>query len=116
MEMGEPVAAALTEHVAGCARCRTKCDRLKAEVAMLRDNRRNAPLSSSTLNEPMPQPADTNAQLDALGATVTQQSSDLAGDPVSISLTDPVNDDAGQPFSPHLGPVIAERAGRTDEL
>ena len=95
MAMGEPVAAALTEHVAGCARCRATCDRLQAEVAMLRDNRRKAPRSSSTLNEPIPQSADTDVQIDDLGATVTRQSSDLAGDPVSITRTDPVNDDAG---------------------
>ncbi len=95
LAMGEPVSAALTAHVAGCTRCQAKRDRLQAEVALLRDNRQKAPLSPSTLNEPMPHPADTSVQIDDLGATVTRNSSDRTGDPVSISLTDPGSDDAG---------------------
>ncbi len=95
LAMGEPVSAALTAHVAGCTGCRAKRDRLQAEVALLRDNRQKAHFSSSTLNEPMPGPADTSVQVDDLGATVTRNSSDRTGDPVSISDTDPVNDDGG---------------------
>jgi hypothetical protein len=36
--MGEPVAAAVTAHVDGCVMCRARVDRLKAELASLRQN------------------------------------------------------------------------------
>jgi serine/threonine protein kinase len=38
LAMGEPVAAAVKAHVDGCAACRTRLDRLHAEVAVLRQN------------------------------------------------------------------------------
>jgi hypothetical protein len=36
LAMGEPIAAAVTAHVDGCAMCRTRLDRLEAELASLR--------------------------------------------------------------------------------
>jgi serine/threonine protein kinase len=41
--MGEPVAAAMTAHVDGCVMCRARLDRLKAELASLRQNHGYAP-------------------------------------------------------------------------
>jgi serine/threonine protein kinase len=41
--MGEPVAAAVTAHVDGCVMCRARRDRLKAELASLRQDHGYAP-------------------------------------------------------------------------
>jgi hypothetical protein len=38
LAMREPVAAEVTAHADGCAMCRTRLDRLQAEVALLRQN------------------------------------------------------------------------------
>ena len=52
LAMGEPVPAALASHVDGCAACRANLNRLRAEVALLRQNHDRATPSPST--EPNP--------------------------------------------------------------
>ncbi len=71
LAMGEPVAAEVAAHVAECERCQAERDRLQAEVAMLRDNRPKAPLSSSTPSETRPYPAETSIQVDDFGTTAS---------------------------------------------
>ncbi len=52
LAMGEPVAAALTAHVDGCAACRANLNRLQAEVAMLRQNHERGTTPPSTERDP----------------------------------------------------------------
>ena len=67
LAMGEPVAAAVTAHVNGCSKCQTTLDQLQVELALLRANRPEAPLSPSTTNEPQTGYADTNGSDDHHG-------------------------------------------------
>ena len=43
LAMGEPVPAEVDAHLAGCASCQTRLERLKAEVALLRAERQDGP-------------------------------------------------------------------------
>jgi serine/threonine protein kinase len=95
LAMGEPVAAAVTAHLAGCASCRTKLDQLQAEVALLRAHRPEAPVLPSTVRKPESNPDGAQGSGENAGATPSWESHDPEGNPASQSRTDPGNDHDG---------------------
>jgi anti-sigma factor ChrR (cupin superfamily) len=50
--IGVPVAAAVTAHAGGCAKCRTRLEQLQAEVASLRQSQGNGTTPPSTEHGP----------------------------------------------------------------
>ena len=52
LAMGDPIAAEVTAHVDGCTSCRTRLDRLRAEVASLRENHEQGTTPPSTERDP----------------------------------------------------------------
>jgi eukaryotic-like serine/threonine-protein kinase len=75
LAMGEPVAAAITAHLGGCALCRRRLDRLQAEVASLRQNHGQGTTPGST---EQPEPAH-DAEAPNAGATMDWKSSERPG-------------------------------------
>jgi anti-sigma factor ChrR (cupin superfamily) len=67
LAMGEPVPAAVTAHVEGCPMCRTKLDRLKAEVASLRQNHSPETAPRSTELDPA---VDHDGEPSGVGTTM----------------------------------------------
>ena len=78
LAMGEPVAAAVTAHVAGCASCQAQLDRFQAEVASLRQNHEAGPTPPSTEHDPA---ADHDGEPSDAGTTSDWTSADPAGAP-----------------------------------
>jgi hypothetical protein len=64
--MGEPVAAAVTAHVDGCVMCLARLDRLKAELASLRQNHGHGMTPPSTELNPA---EDPNGEPPGVGTT-----------------------------------------------
>jgi eukaryotic-like serine/threonine-protein kinase len=93
LAMGEPVGARVTAHVGGCSKCQTTLDQLQAELALLRANQPEAPLSSSTTNEPKTGHADTNGSRDYPCATATGEFHDRTGEPDTLSRSVPFSGD-----------------------
>jgi serine/threonine protein kinase len=87
MAMGEPVAAAVTAHVDECAICQRRLDRLKAEVASLRQSHGNGTTAPSTEQGPavphVGEPPDDGTTLDWTSA-----------DPAGARDTDPLGPEA----------------------
>jgi serine/threonine protein kinase len=52
LAMGDPIAAEVMAHVEGCTSCRTRLDRLRAEVAALRENHAHGTAPPSTERGP----------------------------------------------------------------
>jgi eukaryotic-like serine/threonine-protein kinase len=52
LAMGDPIAAEVMAHVEGCTSCRTRLDRLRAEVAALRENHGHGTTAPSTERDP----------------------------------------------------------------
>ena len=52
LAMGDPIAAEVMAHVEGCTSCQTRLDRLRAEVASLRENHEQRTAPPSTEREP----------------------------------------------------------------
>jgi hypothetical protein len=69
LAMGDPAAAEVTAHLAGCASCQSRLERLKADVELLRADRQEASfsrspsISPSTVSEPMSHPDATNGKV-----------------------------------------------------
>jgi len=78
LAMGDPVAAAVTAHVAACSSCGTRLDRLKAEVASLRQNDGDGTAPASTEHDPA---AAHEGEPSAAGTTLDWTSADPAGAP-----------------------------------
>ena len=87
LAMGEPVAAAVTAHVDGCASCQTKLDRLQAEVALLRQNHGHGTTPPSTEHDPA---VDHDGEPSSAGTTQDWTSADPAG----TTDTDPFGPEA----------------------
>jgi predicted Ser/Thr protein kinase len=68
LAMGEPVAAAVTAHVAACARCQARRDHFQAEVESLRQTHAHGTIPPSTEDDPAVdhdgEPSDTGTTLD----------------------------------------------------
>ena len=84
---GEPVAAAVTAHVAECASCQAKRDRFQAEVASLRQSHGRGTTPPSTENDPA---VDHDGEPSDTGTTLDWTSADPAGTPG----TDPLGPEA----------------------
>jgi Phosphotransferase enzyme family len=52
LAIGEPVVAAVTAHVGGCAKCRARLNQIQAEVASLRQSHGNETTPPSTEHDP----------------------------------------------------------------
>ena len=87
LAMGEPVAAAVTAHVAECASCQAKLDRFQAEVASLRQNHAHGTTPPSTEHDPA---VDHDGEPADAGTTRDWTSADPAGTPG----TDPLGPEA----------------------
>lgn len=83
LAIGEPVAAAVTAHVGGCARCRARLEKLQAEVALLRQNHGHRTTLPSTELDPT---VDRDVEPPSVGPT--QEWSSV--DPGKTTGTDPV--------------------------
>jgi serine/threonine protein kinase len=99
LAMGDPVAEQVMAHVERCVSCRTRLDRLRAEVAHLRAHAPEALLlpaiSPSTLRGPKLGSADVSGSIDHSGATANWESRDAADDSASACRTDPGNGGEG---------------------
>jgi len=93
--MGEPVAAAVTAHVAGCAGCQAKIDRFQAEVASLRQNHTHGTTPPSTEPDPA---VDHDGEPSGAGTTRDW----TPGDPAGATGTDP--------FGPEAAAAARDRA------
>ncbi|MFI5455306.1 MAG: protein kinase [Isosphaerales bacterium] len=87
LAMGEPIAAAVTAHVAKCASCRAKVDRFRAEAASLRQNYGNGTSPPSTEPDPA---VDHDGEPPNAGTTRDWTPADPAGAPG----TDPLGPEA----------------------
>jgi len=95
LAMGEPVAAAVTAHVAGCASCQAQRDRLQAEVASLRQNHAHGTTPPSTEHDPA---VDHDGEPPDAGSTRDWTSAD----PAEAPGTDP--------FGPEAAAAARDRA------